>query len=217
MTTSRLQLYNGGLRLLGERKLASLSENREPRRYMDDAWNDGAVDYCLQSGQWKFAMRSVMLDYSPSVEPGFPGLQYAFDMPSDLVRTAGVFSDEGMQAPLLDIREEGGFWWSNLESIYVRYVSNDEAFGLDFSLWPQTFVKFVESHLASEVAMPLTQNRTKMEDMLAIRQRNLRDALSKDAMQDPTQFPPPGTWTTSRAGNMSGRRTRGPGRGGSLC
>lgn len=205
MTTSRLSLYNGALRLLGERKLASLSENREPRRYLDDAWNDGAVDYCLQAGQWKHAMRSRQLDYSPSVEPDF-GYARAFDIPDDHLRLGGVFSDETMLAPLLDYREEAGYWLANLDTIYVRYVSNDSQFGGDYSLWPQTFVKFVEAHLASEVAMPLTQNRTKMDDMLGLREKALRDALSKDAMQDPTRIPPKGSWVRARYSQTNYRR-----------
>ena len=39
---TRLQLYNSALLLLGERNLASLSENREPRRLLDHVWDTGA-------------------------------------------------------------------------------------------------------------------------------------------------------------------------------
>lgn len=206
MTTSRLSLYNGALRLLGERKLASLSENREPRRYLDDAWNDGAVDYCLQAGQWKFAIRTVMLDYSPSVEPEF-GYARAFDLPTDQIRLCGVYSDESMQSPLLAYRQRAGFIVCDLDTIYVEYVSNDSAYGTDYSLWPQTFVKFVEAHLAVEAAMPISQNRSKMDDMLALRdKRFLPDALSKDAMQDPTRIPPRGSWARARLSGSSYRR-----------
>lgn len=209
-STDRLKLYNRALMLLGEPALASLSENRAPRRFLDTAWNGGAVNYCLEAGQWKFGMRSVMLDYSPSVEPGFPGLQYAFDIPTDHVRLGGVFRDEQMQQPLLDYREEGGYWWANLETIYIRYVSNDEAFGMDMSLWSERFCRFVEAHLASEVAMALTQNQTKFEAMLALRDKKyLPDALSKDAMQDPTKFPPLGSWTRARMSSGRWNKTGG--------
>lgn len=198
-STDRLKLYNRALMLLGEPALASLSENRAPRRYLDTAWNGGAVNYCLEAGQWKFAMRSVQLDYSPSVEPGFQGLRYAFAIPDDHVRLGGMFRDESMNEPLLDAREESGYWWSNQQTIYIRYVSNDIDFGLDMSLWTERFARFVEANLAYEVAMPLTQNQTKMEQMLALRDKQyLRDALSKDAMQDPTKFPPRGSWVRAR-------------------
>jgi hypothetical protein len=150
-------------------------------------------------------MRSRQLDYSPSVATEF-GYQRVFDMPEDHIRLGGVFCDEFMHTPLLDYREEAGFWVANLDTIYIRYVSNDQDFGGDLSLWPQTFVKFVESHLASEIAMPLLQNRSKMDDMLSLRnKRFLPDALSKDAAQDPTRIPPHGSWVSARFSGASRR------------
>lgn len=206
--TDRLSLYNNALMLIGERALASLSENREPRRHLDTAWNNGLLRGVLEAGQWKFAMRAVALTYSPSVEPDF-GFRYAFDKPDDHVRLGGVFSDESMAAPLLHYREEAGFWFSDLETIFIRYVSIRPDYGLDFSLWPQTFIEFVEAALASKVAMPVTQNATKMKDMLGLRKQLLSDALSKDALQDPTRFPPPGNWAKARFAGGASRRGGG--------
>lgn len=205
--TDRLSLYNGALRLLRDRKLASLTENREPRRLLDDAWNEGAVDFCLQAGQWKFAKRSGQIDYSPSVEPGFPGMQYAFDLPEDFVRTIGMWSDEAMQNPYREYRQEAGFWWGNLETMYVSYVSNDAAYGGDMSMWPMSFVKFVEAHLAVEIAGPLTEKG--MESVKA-RDYYLREALSKDAMEDPSRRIPDGSWVRSRGGFGRSRRNGQP-------
>ena len=208
--TTRLSLYGGALRLLGQRKLASLTENTPARHYLDDAWNGGALDYCLESGQWKFAMRSVMLTYSPSVAPDF-GYTYAFDKPTDHLRLGGVFGSPGMTADdaLLEYREEAGFWFANLDTIYVRYVSNDAAFGADMSLWPASFTKFVEAHLASEIAMSLTNDEGKLGNMLTMRdKRFLPEALSRDAMQDPPKFAPMSGWTRAR---MGGGRIRGEG------
>jgi len=207
MTTSRIQLYNGALvNHLGQRAIANLTVNEAARRYLDTAWNNDAVKWCLEKGQWKFAMRSVQLDYSPSVEPGFPGLQYAFNLPDDLVRLAGVFQDESMKVPYLDYREEGGFLWGNLETMYVRYVSDDESCGGDFSLWPQSFIELVEIHLAAKVAKPLTQDDNLQDKLEAKRDRIvLKAALARDAMEEPTKFPPPGSWVKSR---FSGQRYR---------
>ena len=67
--TSRLQIYNGALLLCEERFLSSLTEDREPRHLLDHVWNNGGVRYCLEQGQWRFAMRSVSLDYDTSVVP----------------------------------------------------------------------------------------------------------------------------------------------------
>ena len=133
--TSRLTLYNGGLRILGERSLLSLSENVEARRRLDTAWDGGALKYCLEAGLWNFAMRTVELTYSPSVAPSF-GMRYAFDKPDDFVRTGGIWSDESMKSPLLEYRDEGPYWFAELDTIYLSYVSNDAQYGADMSLWP---------------------------------------------------------------------------------
>lgn len=199
--TSRLTLYNGGLRILGERSLLSLSENVEARRRLDTAWDGGALKYCLEAGLWNFAMRTVELTYSPSVTPSF-GMRYAFDKPDDFVRTGGIWSDESMKSPLLEYRDEGPYWFAELDTIYLSYVSNDAQYGADMSLWPETFVKFFEAHLASEIAMALTQNRAKMEDALTVRKIALRDAQAKDAMAQPTSFPPSGSWSRARTGGQ---------------
>lgn len=200
--TSKLTLYNGALRLLKERPLASLSENREPRRILDSAWDGGAIDYCLEQGQWKFAKRTVMIDASASVSPSF-GSQYAFDIPTDLVRLCGVWEDENLTQPFRNYREEAGFWVATLETMYVSYVSNDEEFGMDFSLWPQGFVKFVEAHLASEVVGPLAETYAGLIDLRA---RMLLEAQADNAMGDPTMMPPVGGWVRARrAGRVRSR------------
>lgn len=195
--TDRLSLYRGALRLLSQRPVASLSEEREPRRILDSAWDGGAVRYCLEAGQWRFASRNVQADASPSDAPEF-GYQYAFTKPEDFVRTCGVWSDEWMHNALEDYRDEGPVWSANLETIYIRYVSNADDVGFDYSRWPQSFVYFVEAHLAAQIAMPLTESRSKLDDMLAIRKEALREALSHDAMSDPTRRLPAGSWVRAR-------------------
>lgn len=196
--TDRLSLYNGCLRILKDRPLANLSENRESRRTLDAIWDDGAVKACLEAGQWKFASRAVLLDGSPSITDEFAS-QWVFDKPTDWVRTIGVWSDSALSCPFEDYREEGGFWVGTLESMYVKYVSEDTDYGLDYSLWPQSFVKFVEAHLALELTGPLTERYGELEK---VRQRFLDIAASHDAQGDPTKFLPAGSWVRARtAGN----------------
>lgn len=196
MAITQLALYNESLRLIGERRLASLAENREPRRVLDDVWNDGTIDFCLEQGQWNFAMRAIELTPSATV-PTF-GYTKAFDKPSDFIRTAGVAEDEFFNVPLTRMVEEVGFWFADIDPIYVRYVSNSATYGADLSRWPKTFAKYVAAFLASEICFTLTQSSEKQKLMLGIMHQRLIDARSKDAMGDPTAFPPQGNWTASR-------------------
>lgn len=195
---TQLGLYNEALRLIGERQLASLAENREPRRVLDNIWNDGAVNYCLEQGQWNFAMRAVSITPADTV-PEF-GFQYAFDKPSDHIRTASLCEDENYNVPLIRVMEEVGFWFADITPIYVRYVSNAGGYGNDLTRWPQTFTKFVAAFLASEAVLSLTQSEEKQKLTLAIMNQRMKDARSKDAMSEATAFPPKGGWTSSRSG-----------------
>jgi hypothetical protein len=43
------------------------------------------------------------------------------------VLTSGVFQDEFMRTPLTDYADEAGYWFSDYDTIYVRYVSDDAA------------------------------------------------------------------------------------------
>lgn len=208
--TSKLGIYNGALRILNERRLSSLSESREPRHLLDDVYSDGqtegAVKICLELGQWTFATKTVKLDYSPSVEPSF-GYAYAFDRPTDLVRVAGMFSDEYCSAPLLRYSDERHFWYADNPEIYVKYVSNDLDYGADMSLWPETFVRLIEAYLAKEIAGNLTQGDNKVLLAGKAWKDAKLEARSIDAMNKPTAFLRPGTWELSRRGWSRGSRS----------
>lgn len=209
--TDQLSLYNGALRLCKERKLSSLSENREPRRLLDAAWGDGAtsgaVKHCLELGQWDFAIRTAQADASPSVEPSF-GYRYAFDQPEDMVRPVGIFADEQMATPLLRYTDERRFWYCDWQTIYVRYVSNHVNYGADMSLWPQSFVKVVEAYLANEIVGNLTQGDNQSAVVESKFNAALKSALSLDAMNSPTKFAPMGQWESARRGRYGYRDSR---------
>lgn len=149
----------------------------------------------LESGQWKFAKRTVQLDGTTSLAGEF-GLAYVFDKPTDFVRTIGIWSDEMLTNPMGEAcREEAGHWFADQETIYLSYVSNDAAYGLDYSLWPQSFVKFVQAHFAAEMAGPLS---SKGPEAMKVRKMFLSEALATDAMADPTRTVPAGSWVRAR-------------------
>lgn len=206
--TSKLTLYNGALTVLGERKLANLTENREPRHKLDDIFDNDLVDRMLKKGQWRFAARAVELQASSSITPSF-GYQFAFDHPNDHIRTLGISGDEYFTNPLVAYSTEAAWWFTELEIIYVLYVSNDSQFGGDFSLWPEDFTEYVEHYLAMKVAPRLSGlkfDSKKLEDKVKAR---LLDAKSADAMEGPAKFAPAGGWVRSRRGHRGAANDRG--------
>jgi hypothetical protein len=204
---SKLSVYQGACAALGTRRLVSLTENQLTRRELDGVFARGGIRNCLSMGQWNFATRSVQLDYSPSITPQF-GYQRAFDKPTDWVRTVGLCSDEYFREPLLDVVDESGYWFADLDTIYLRYVSDDSQYGGDYSLWPENFNSLVECFFAREICLRITQNQSLKESLEQDFRRLLAKAKSTDAMDDATKFPPTGSWVRARRGNSS-RRDRG--------
>jgi hypothetical protein len=200
--TDKLSLYNGALRFAGERKLASLSEKGEKRNLLDDAWDNQAVDYCLEQAQWYFAMRAARLDSDPSYTAPF-GFRYRFQKPADWIRTSYFCQDEYFNVPLTRNADEAGSWFADLTPVYAKWVSNDPAYGNNLGIWPPTFQQLVQCYLGLQIAPKLTASAARIKDMTAQYHAVLADARTKAAMAESEKFNPPGTWTQGRRGNRA--------------
>ena len=210
---SQLDLYNGALLHCGERFLASLSEEREPRRLLDRVWASNGIRTCLEMGQWNFAMRTIQIDYDPSIEPSF-GYSRAFQKPDDWVLTSSLCEDEFFRSPLTRYTDEAGFWYSDLSTIYVRFVSNGDTYGMNLAMWPDSFREFVEAHFASKIILKLSNSEEELNRIEKLRMKFLNTAKSRAAMAEPTSFMAQGSW--SRARNRFPNRRDGGNTTGSL-
>lgn len=198
--TDKLTVYNDALIHLEDRRLASLSEARESRRVLDDLW-DGALAYCLASGEWNFAMRSVQADSSASITPTF-GYQFAFTKPTDWASTFQVSAGETFEIPLkeYEFNDEAGIWYANVDPLYVKYVSNDPAYGGDLSLWTPLYAEFVSARLAVKGCRRITGNTSLLEGLIKLEDKAKKAAQSRDARDETPISPPRGSWVTSRLG-----------------
>lgn len=204
MGTSRLQIYNDALLLCGERALANLTVEEEGRRLLDQVWNNDGVDGCLEEAQWEFAMRTVRIDYDPSITPDF-GYSRAFDKPTDWILTSALCSDEFFRSPLLGYVDETGYWFAELDQIYVRYVSNDPSYGNDLSKWPKSFTEFVAADFGSKIILKISNDDARIRlfndptnSRNGLRARALLKAKSRCAMSGPALVPAQGNWSSSR-------------------
>jgi hypothetical protein len=201
----KLTLYQGACRAIGVRKIMSLTEDRLSRRELDGVFDAGGIRKCLRRGQWNFSIRTVRLDSSPSIEPDF-GYQHAFDKPTDWVRTVGMASDEYFASPLTHYEDEAAYWYADTDPLYVRYVSDDVEYGLDYSQWTDDFAAFAEAWFGLQVHDRLVNNAEKKEILKKDIKRMLTEAKSSDAMDEPARFPPAGSWSSARAGRPRGDR-----------
>ena len=219
MATTRLKLYNGALLLCAERSIATLTDAVESRRLLDEVWNDGGVRFCLEQGQWKFAMCGAKFSYNTAIVPAW-GYSRAFAKPTDWCVTSAVCSDEYFQVPLTQYRDEAGYWYADQDEIYVDYVSDAATYGGDLAKWPASFTEYVKAYFASRIVTKLSGDEKRREAILhprtGILAQNLLIAKNRDAMSDPSKFPPTGSWAKARMGGRYRGRFGDGGSSGSL-
>jgi hypothetical protein len=193
---TKLSIFNDALSHLGEARLANLTENREARHTLDDSWN-GRVHFCLERAFWNFAMRSVELAASSTFEPAF-GLTHVFEKPADWVRTYQVSDNGRFEPQLAAFIDEAGRWHADINPLFVRYVSDDNAYGFDLGQWPQSFAECVSAALALHNCYRLTGSDSRAERLERLLKRNIALARGNDAMNEPPVSLPLNSWVRSR-------------------
>lgn len=206
LLTNQLNIYNNALLMCEERTLAA-SESRKPRYLLDQVWNDGGVQACLEEGSWTWAARTVAVQYDPNVQPQF-GYIHAFQKPADYVRTLAIASDPYFTAALTAFRDEDEWWWSDCATIYIKYVSNDPNYGMNMNNWSETFKQFVASHFAWKIVKALTHDKEIQARVAQEREFWLKSARGKDGMNEPPGFFPRGNLSRARQGLYFGRPDR---------
>lgn len=201
----KLTIYRGVARDLGHAAgVASLTEASQLRRTIDDAW-DAAVSHLLAQGLWNFAMRSVELAKDEDMTPLF-GYVNAFSKPEDWVRTAGVSDTDDFNTGFEEYDDETDYWYASVDPLYVRYVSNDSAYGLNIAAWRQPFAKALQSYLAFECSMTVAgADRNLRNDMWNLFNRRLKDAKTLDAVDERVKRRPAGRLAQSRLQSRTAR------------
>lgn len=205
--TTKLVLLNLALgTYVGTQTLASLTEDVASRYALDRVY-DGTLAYMLELGLWKFATKTAQLTKDVTA----PTLQraHSFTIPSDFVRLVNIASDESMNSELLDYREQNGKWYTDVDPIYVSYVSNASTFGADLTKWPESYTDAVASRLAYNSVLPINKDRGDRADLLKLHLQTLSVARRLDAVDEAVKGKPPGRWPRSRGWGATNGTMRG--------
>lgn len=201
---TKLSLYNAALFRIKQRKLTSLSASDPTRYALDDVYNE-TFAYMLEQGLWNFAQRTISIESSLELQPSF-GFQNAFVQPDDFVRLISISANAYLWPPLVagqfqyEVASDGtAVWQADCNPLFVSYVSNDTLYGADLSRWTQTFADAFAWELAYRIAPPLTNmgegDRT---HLLKEKERSLRNAKTKDSLNQSNMQPPPGQLVMAR-------------------
>lgn len=201
MAADKLSIYNDALAALGERNIASLTENREPRRVLDQFWTP-TVNYCLEQGFWKHAKRVIEAPALANVVPQF-GYNCAIALPNDLIRIYVGSATPVLNPPLLDYKDEAGYIFSNVDPLYLAYISGDPMYGWNLGRWQNSFTQYVVARLARK-AWKIAKSAQVLKILVEEERKARMVAKANDAMSDPPGFSPTSTWVRARRGAMWG-------------
>lgn len=204
--TTKLQLFNAALLEIGQGRLVDTGEDVKSGRELNYVY-DNVINDCLSAGSWNFATETVKAEADTGIEPEF-GYTEVFAKPSDWLRTCGISQDENFTSPLLKYYDDANFWSADVDTIYIRYVSNDTGMGYELTRWTPAFRRYVELELAVRVCPVLTQDFAMRDRLGKDRDKARKSALNQDAMNEPNpKFPPPSSWTVARGDST---RSEGP-------
>lgn len=200
---TKLSIYNGALALLGETPLSSLSEDRAARYWLDKAWDNGLIDYCLEQGQWYFATRSQKITQSTTIIPAY-GYKYAFEIPDDFIGVIAVWLDSFFKVPLEDYQIQSGVIYSAFDTIYLQFISNSSTYGGNLARFPKSFEKYVQAEFALLAEPSITNSlsvNARIEREVIKRKRTAKNSDKRDKPEDVL---PLSRWTKSRIGYGGG-------------
>jgi len=189
MAISQLTLYNNALLMLGQRSLASLTEAREPRYALDEAYGLDAVDYCLELVRPRFAVRTTKLTASSATTQH--DLDKVFSLPSDYLATVGLYSDAELTQEITRYIIEGSTVACDYATVYLRHVYSNAT----FSSWSPSFAQVVAAYLASRVAVKI--DPTKLEAVTKLFTEYVTVARDIEEEKEPSERAPQTSGTLS--------------------
>lgn len=201
LSLSWINIYNDALLIMGLQKITNADDDSHRRATIDTAIDADLVKFMLEDIGWNWAISSAKIEENPSLEPTW-GWRFAFDKPTDLHRLDGVFVDEYFQRPLKTYLDEGDFFFSDVDLIFIKYVSSD--FINNPSGWASSFRKLIAGRIAKETYMTLAPDKEKRVEKEY--QDRYSDAKTIDAMQSPPRVITEGSWVRSRNSGRHHRR-----------
>lgn len=189
MAITKLQLYNLALSSLGGRRLAATTDDVEARYTLDDFYDAGAADFCLEVGKPVFARKTATLN-TPATSSAHD-LDEVHTLPADYVAMVAVYSDSKLEQEIERYIIEGGTLACEYSTIYIRYVSN----GYSLDDWTPAFSHFVAAYLAKSAGTRLDEAGVDRLDGLY--QQRLQALYDLNDVEEPPKRADASTFTLS--------------------
>jgi hypothetical protein len=185
----RIDVVNFALGILGEGEITSIEDDSDKARVMKTFYYISR-DATLEDGEWTFAAKRF-IPARNIVPPAF-GWNYAFTIPSDIIRVTLVIKNPDAYAVISDIENdrnaaehivEGNEILCDEEVIYCKGVRRMEDEGGYSPLFAEAFA----AKLAYLAALPLTSSNQKMQVALGLYEARIKRARTRDGQQNTTR------------------------------
>ena len=203
---TKLGIWNDALRMLGDNRLVSVTEDTEARYVLEDAWEDVKA-YVFTEGLWNFATKTEEITADLGQTP-IPGFNYVFDKPLYWLRTITVSGTSLFDTEAI-YRDENRRIYANTDTLYIRFISSERSSDDQIGNWPPAFAKLVSAHLASVCASRITGSRSDSDALRGAYKEYLASAKNKDALDQSQIILAPGNWVRAMRGSAN-TRDRGP-------
>jgi hypothetical protein len=179
---TKLQVYNDALVLLGDARIATLSDDVAGRYELDNLY-DRAVLYVTRQAAWNHAIKFV---FPTAGAASYHAFAYSYAKPGDWLRTHSIYTQVGTREYPIDARELATTWALNVNTgVCFRYIAS----GVAESLWTEGFVLALAAYLAFAVAERVSGKGEKASSMFQLWQARLAEGAAMDAQPDSEWLP----------------------------
>jgi hypothetical protein len=189
----KVEIANRALTKLGAERILLLTDPSKEARVMN-AMFDTVTDAELRRHRWKFALtRATLPALIATPEWGYT---YAYQLPSDFLALVQVneYYLRGLKQKTLWTVESGQILTDLPAPLKVRYIKRVD----NVAVFDPLFVEVLACKLAFEACETLTQSTQKRQLAGEEYRFALQEALRQDAIENPPDELPWGSWLDSR-------------------
>lgn len=196
---SKVEVANLALTKLGDDPILLLTDDTKPARTLNRIF-DLVADAEMQANWWKFTIKRTEL--SALVDPPAWGYSSQYPLPSDylgLVQVNDIYVRSFSRQQTAWAVESGRLLTDMPAPLKLRYVARAQA-----AAWHPLFVDAFACKLAMEACETLTQSDSKFQRIAKQYEIAIQRAHSMDAIENPPEEFPLGSWNESREGGACG-------------
>lgn len=190
---TKIEVYNEALRMVGDLRLASLTDDVEARYALDDAWNRSVL-FVASQANWPHAYASLQVN--TLTDTSSPGYTRSYTINNaNWLRTVSVSLDQHFGVGAHYHEALGKIFVNTSQTnIFVRYIDKSYLGDSFIATWPEMFCSAVSHRLAFEVCERLTQDPQKAQSIYQLFVEVLNLAKSQLALDTGSMMISPAQW-----------------------